>query len=425
MAAGGAESVQVVQKTNCRICGSGALTPVINLGDQVLASAFVSGGAAPPSARVPLDLIRCDPARDSGACGLVQLRHSYPKELIYENYWYMSGVNQTMRDALADITRRAGEFAALRAGDLVLDIGCNDGTLLRAYEVAGLDRIGFDPASNLSQADEPFLRVQDFFNAEAFRKVRSGQAKAITSIAMFYDLDDPAAFIRDIAAILDRDGIWIVQFADLPGMLLTNMYDNICHEHVTYLHLAPMERMLAEAGLQLVDLEMNDVNGSSYRLYIRHKSGPAPTAQGAARVEARRQVERAMKLDDAAVYDRFRLMVMANRKSLHDLLGALKADGRLVLGYGASTKGNVILQYCDIGPDLLPYLADRNTRKHGARTLGTDIPIISEEAARELKPDYFLVLPYHFLPEMLVREKDFIARGGKFIVPVPTVQLVP
>jgi C-methyltransferase-like protein/methyltransferase family protein/putative zinc binding protein len=420
--------MQIVQRTSCRICGSKVLTPIISLGNQALASAFVMDGssAALPEREVPLELVRCDPGLDENACGLVQLRHSYPKELIYGDYWYQSGVNQTMRDALAEIMQRVKQFVPLASGDIVVDIGCNDGTMLRSCDADGVRCIGFDPASNLAGENEPFVRVTDFFSAEAFRRIsgESARAKAVTSIAMFYDLEDPAAFVREVAAILHPDGVWIVQFADLPGMLTTNMYDNICHEHLLYLHLAPMERILDEAGLRLVDLEMNEVNGSSYRLFVRHK-GARATAEGAARVQARRIAEFNMRLDQPAVYDRFSDAVLSNRYALRYLLHFLKREGKLVVGYGASTKGNVILQYCNISPDLLPCLADRNPRKHGARTLGTDIPIVSEEEARAMAPDYFLVLPYHFLPEMLEREKAFLGRGGRFIVPVPTIQLVP
>src|ERR1041385_7765417 len=421
--------MQTVPRTSCRICGSRALTPIISLGDQVLASAFARDDTPVelPIQKVPLDLIRCDPKLDENACGLVQLRHSYPKELIYGNYWYRSGINQTMRDALAEIAQRAKQFVSLCAGDTIVDIGCNDGTLLRAFDVAGIDLIGFDPASNLAQADEPFLRIVDFFSKQSFRKARgaNSRAKVITSIAMFYDLEEPAAFVREVASLLHPEGIWILQVADLPGMLLANMYDNICHEHLLYLHLAPIERMLTETGLHLVDLEMNSVNGSSYRLFIRPRSGLVPAVEGYARLQARRMAESNMKLNESAPYDRFREAVVSNRHSLHNLLRGLKKEGKLVLGYGASTKGNVILQYCNIGTDLRPFLADRNPRKHGAHTDGTNIPIISEEDARAMTPDYFLVLPYYFLPEMLDREKLFIARGGRFIVPVPTTQLVP
>ncbi len=421
--------MNIVKRVSCRVCGSRALTPVIDLGAQMLASAFVLDGSKLelPQRKVPLELVRCDPQLDEKACGLVQLRHSFPKNLIYGNYGYASGVNQTMRDALAEITRRAQDFVKLDSGDIVVDIGANDGTLLRSYKVPGLDMIGFDPARTVAQADEPFTRVVDFFNAEAFRRVRGADARAklITSIAMFYDLDEPADFMRDIASILHPDGVWVVQFADLAGMLFTNMYDNICHEHVAYYHLAPFERLLADVNLELVDVELNDVNASSYRLFVRHRNGPPSAEEGLARVRARQITEFNMKLDDAEPYDSFRENVISSRYSLRYLLEFLKKEGKLVIGYGASTKGNVILQYCDITRDLVPYLADRNPRKHGGSTLGTDIPIISEEEARAMKPDYFLVLPYHFLPEMLKREQEFVDRGGRFIVPVPTVQLIP
>lgn len=421
--------MHVSKRATCRFCGSWALTPIISLGEQFLGSTFVRNDAAVelPTRRVPLDLMRCDPQLDEHACGLVQLRHSYPKQLIYGNYWYMSGVNQTMRDALSEIINRAKQFVSLCVGDIIVDIGCNDGTLLSAFDLPGCDLIGFDPASNLTKPDEPFLRIMDFFSEQSFRKIRgeTARAKIITSIAMFYDLEDPAAFVHDVASVLHQDGIWIMQVADLPGMLTTNMFDNICHEHLLYLHLAPIERMLTDAGLQLVDLEMNSVNGSSYRLFIRHRNGPQPTTEGYTRIQARRMAEFNMKLDEPTPYELFSEHVVCNRHSLHYLLQFLKQEGKLVIGYGASTKGNVILQYCEIGADLLPYLADRNPRKHGARTLGTDISIISEEEARSMSPDYFLVFPYHFLPEMLDREKEFIARGGRFIVPVPTVRLLP
>src|SRR5262245_23539865 len=228
--------MQIVQRGSCRICGSQALTPIISLGEQFLASTFGVDSSSTQflSRKVPLDLIRCDPRLDEKACGLVQLRHSYPKQMIYGDYWYMSGINRTMRDALAEIAERAKQFVPLKVGDVVVDIGCNDGTLLRAVDVNDVDLIGFDPALNMTQPNEPFLRVTDFFSEQLFRQIRPGgvRAKVITSIAMFYDLEDPATFTREIASILHPEGIWIMQVADLPGMLMTNMYDNVCHEHL-------------------------------------------------------------------------------------------------------------------------------------------------------------------------------------------------
>lgn len=424
----GHSSMQTLTRQTCRGCGSRSLTPVIDLGPQTLASVFAGAHNADllPLRRVPLELVRCDPERDEQGCGLVQLKHSFPKELIYSDYWYLSGVNVTMREALADIVRRATDLVGLREDDLVIDVGCNDGTLLRSYTVPGIDRLGFDPARNVAVDGEPFQRVVDFFNARAIAERRgTKKARAITSIAMFYDLEDPGTFVADVAATLADDGLWILQMADLPNMLEMAMYDNICHEHLTYFHLAPFERLLTRVGLRLVDVEINDVNGSSYRFYIRHLNGPKPTAEGALRLQRRRMAEFNMALDTDAPYQRFRNSVENNRQALMLLLQNLKQLGKKVLAYGASTKGNVILQYCGITSELVPFVADRNVRKHGARTLGTDIPIISEEEARAMLPDFLLVLPYHFLPEMLDREAEFIARGGRFIVPVPTVRVVP
>jgi len=421
--------MNVTVRQTCRLCGSRSLTPIVDLGEQMLASAFASeqNKDRVPTRKVPLELVRCNPQLDETACGLVQLRHSFPPDLMYAEYWYLSGVNQTMRDALAQISERATELAELAAGDVVVDIGCNDGTLLHSYRVAGLDRIGFDPAQNLlERVQDQFLRVPTYFNAASYRAVRGAKkAKVVTSIAMFYDLEDPNRFTADVAEILDDNGIWILQMADLPNMLRFNMFDNICHEHLCYYHLAPLETLFRRHGLQLVDVELNYVNGSSYRLYIRKLAGATATPAARARIAKLRFDEFNLAMDTAAPFDAFKRNIERNKHDLLFFIDQAKRQGKTVFVYGASTKGNVLLQYCGIGPSLVPFAADRNPMKWGAKTLGSDIPIISEEDARAKKPDYFLVLPYHFLDEMLVRERDFIARGGKFIVPVPEVRVVP
>jgi len=420
--------VNVVVRQTCRLCGSHSLTPIVDLGEQLLASTFVSEANKDriPTRKVPLELVRCNPQLDEKACGLVQLRHSFPPDIMYSEYWYLSGVNQTMRDALAQITAKTQDFVELAAGDLVIDIGCNDGTLLNSYQVAKLDRIGFDPAQNFTETKDEFLRVPTYFNASSYRAVRGDKkAKVVTSIAMFYDLEDPNRFTADVAEILDDKGVWILQMADLPNMLRFNMFDNICHEHLCYYHLAPLELLFHRHGLKVVDVEMNFVNGSSYRLYIRKERGPAPTKDAAARIAKLRFDEFNLALDTAAPFERFKENIEKNKHDLLAFLEKAKQQGKKVFAYGASTKGNVLLQYCGIDASLVPFAADRNPKKWGCRTLGSNLPIISEEEARAKKPDYFLVLPYHFLDEMLVREREFTERGGKFIVPVPTVKLVP
>ncbi len=420
--------MNVVVRQSCRLCGSRSLTPIVDLGAQVLASAFATETNRDrlPTRKVPLELVRCNPQLDERACGLVQLRHSFPPDLMYSEYWYLSGVNQTMCDALAQIAARTSDFVELAPGDVVVDIGCNDGTLLNSYQVPGLDRVGFDPAQNLAGMKDAFLRVPTYFNASSYRAVRGAkQAKVVTSIAMFYDLEDPNQFTAEVADILDDKGVWILQMADLPNMLRFNMFDNICHEHLCYYHLAPLETLFHRHGLKLVDVEMNFVNGSSYRLYIRKIGGPPPTKAAADRIAKLRFDEFNLALDTDAPYEAFKRNIERNKHDLLFFLNQAKQQKKTVFVYGASTKGNVLLQYCGIDTSLVPFAADRNPRKWGASTLGSNIPIISEEDARAKQPDYFLVLPYHFMDEMLVRERAFTDRGGKFIVPVPSVKLVP
>jgi C-methyltransferase C-terminal domain/Putative zinc binding domain/Methyltransferase domain len=421
--------MNVTVRQTCRLCGSKSLTPIVDLDAQMLASAFSSkdNQAVLPTRKVPLELVRCNPTLDENACGLVQLRHTFPADIMYADYWYASGVNQTMRDALADITASAMRFVSVTKGDVALDIGCNDGTLLRSYKDPDLVRVGFDPAKNfLGVQEEGFRRINDYFNKTSYlAALGTRKAKIVTSIAMFYDLEDPASFTKDVHDIMADDGIWILQMADLPTMLRHNMFDNICHEHLIYYHLAPMEFLLKRCGMKLVDVELNAVNGSSYRFYIRKAEGPAPAPDAVKRIATARFEEFNMALDTDAPYQKFKENIERNRNDLLFFINQERAKGKTVFVYGASTKGNVLLQYCGLNEQVIPFAAERNPRKWGTRTLGSNIPIISEEEARAMNPDYFLVLPYHFLDEMLVREKEFIARGGKFIVPVPTVKVVP
>lgn len=376
--------------------------------------------------RIPLDLVRCDPDLDERACGLVQMRHTVPAKVLYHSYWYESGINQTMRDNLAGIAREAGATAGLQPGDLVLDIGCNDGTLLKSYQSAGIRRLGIDPSNVALQARAAGLEVvNDFFSAAAFQGASPGQkAKVVTSIAMFYDLEHPNAFVADIKAVLDDQGLWVLELSYLPTMLEMNSFDTICHEHLEYYSLAALERLLAMHGLEVLDVTLNGMNGGSFRITVGHAGRRQPSPEARVRVQDLRVREFELGLDTDAPYAAFRNNIKKVRRDLLAFLKQAKAKKKLVHGYGASTKGNTTLQYCGITPDLVPAIADRNERKWGASTIGTNIPIISEADSRKLKPDYYLVLPWHFIEEFKVREKDFLARGGRFLMPMPTVHLV-
>jgi hypothetical protein len=423
-----ASSPILISRQTCRICDSRALTPVVSLGEQYIGGSFAKPDGKPPVQRcIPLDLVRCDPGLDQNACGLVQLRHSVPPGILYHSYWYRSGVNQTMREHLAGIARTAAGISKPRAGDLAIDIGCNDGTLLKSYTTPGLKILGFDPATNIiayAKANGVPV-VNDFFSAAAFRRASPKQkARIITSIAMFYDLENPHAFVADIKSALHEQGVWILELSYLPMMLAMNSFDTICHEHLEYYSLAPMERLLADHDLEIIDVTLNDTNGGSFRVAAAHLGRVQPADEARERMQNLRIREFELALDSDAPYAAFRKDIEKVRTQLRAFLKKAKAQKKLVHGYGASTKGNTTLQYCGITPELVPAIADRNKDKWGSYTIGTDIPIISEEESRKQKPDYYLVLPWHFIEEFKKRERDFLERGGKFVLPMPDVHLV-
>ncbi len=415
----------MITRTTCRVC-DGALTPILSLGDHYVSNFLPPG--EPDGLRAPLELVLCR------RCNLLQLRHTVDASQMYVNYWYRSGTNQTMRTALADIANKAEQLMHLAPGEAVLDIGCNDGTLLGAYQTGDLLKIGVDPARNLAPLARQIcdVHVNDFFSAGALATAGvTTRAKVITSIAMFYDLEDPKTFVADIAAALDPEGLWIVQQAYLPSMLRTNEVGNICHEHLEYYGLASLTYLLDLYDLEVVDVELNDINGGSFRTYIRRKGAPAesfgdPTyrALAAARVAAMRADETRLKLDDISPYTEFAFWVERLKRDVVGFIEREVAAGKRVYVYGASTKGNTLLQYFELDHRLITAAAERNPDKWGLETVGTRIPIVSEAEARAANPDYFLVLPWHFLDEFQAREKDYLLNGGRFILPMPRFSLI-
>jgi C-methyltransferase C-terminal domain/Putative zinc binding domain/Methyltransferase domain len=414
-------------RTTCRICGSPNLVPVLSLGDQYIAGAFAEpGGEQPVSRRIPLELVRCDMTGNEEGCGLVQLRHTVPGAILYRSYWYRSGVNRTMTRNLHEIAAQAEEMVGLHPGDLVIDIGCNDGTLLDGYSAPSLKYLGFDPSDVSRYAVEKgYEVVRDFYSYEHLRQRHiDRKARIITSIAMFYDLEYPCAFVEEVSQALADDGVWVIELHYLPTMLEMNQFDAIVHEHLEYYSLAVIERLLGDAGLRVVRSELNDINGGSVRLFIRRAASFAPREGDAEKLQRLRVREFEMALDAPEPYERFAAAAERVRESLAAMCRRLVAEGKTIHIYGASTKGNTILQYAGIDNSLVPYAADRNPDKFGSETIGTRIPIISEERSRELRPDYYLALPWHFMDEFLEREQEFLDRGGQFIVPMPEVRIV-
>lgn len=402
----------------CRASGSKNLIPVLSLGHEALTGVFPRSPNEPITVG-PLELVWCP---DSG---LLQLAHSYdPGEMYGENYGYRSSLNQSMVRHLTNKMRLLQRAADLKSGEVVLDIGSNDATSLKAYEVEGLTRIGIDPTGEKFRSYYPdYIRlVPDFFSAKNFRSVSSRRAKIVTSISMFYDLEDPTQFAREVAEILDPEGIWHLEQSYMPSMLRLCSYDTICHEHIEYYSLGALKKILDAAGLDILDVEMNAVNGGSFAVTAAHRA--SKRRRNSPVVNWLLQQEDRMGLGTPAPFRDFEQRVFRHREDLTRLLRALKDDRKRILGYGASTKGNVVLQFCGIGPDLVEAIAEVNEDKFGAFTPGTHIPIISEPQARAMQPDYFLVLPWHFKDGILAREQQFLADGGKFIFPFPEIEII-
>jgi C-methyltransferase C-terminal domain/Putative zinc binding domain/Methyltransferase domain len=409
-----------VEINACRVSGSKNLVTVLDLGHQALTGVFPNDSATPVTVG-PLQLVWCP---DSG---LLQLKHSYAASEMYgDNYGYRSGLNQSMVAHLTDKVAYLERMVSPRLGEVIVDIGSNDATTLKAYKSPGLDRVGIDPTGRKFAEFYPadVRLVPDFFSADAYRSVQpTKRARIVTSIAMFYDLEAPIEFARQIESILADDGVWHFEQSYMPSMLRLNSYDTICHEHIEYYSLGVVKTILEAAGLRLLDVAMNGINGGSFAVTAAKVSNRSLKTNSAV-VDWLLAQETRMGLATPKPYRDFEERVFRHRDDLTRLIRALNADGKRVLGYGASTKGNVVLQFCGLTAKDIPAIAEVNAEKFGRVTPGTHIPIVSEKDALAMKPDYYLVLPWHFKDSILRREKEFLAQGGKFIFPFPEIEII-
>lgn len=404
----------------CRICSGSELKTILALGDQPLSGVFPMPNEPDPSSS-PLDLVRCM----SPECGLIQLRHTAElREMYGSTYGYFSSISPMM---VAHLERKATEllrYVQPEKGDVVLDIGCNDGTLLNAYGTGkGLVRVGMDPsAEKFANSYQSDIRViYDFFSTVRIRElIGKRECKIITSIAMFYDLDDPLKFVGDIQAILSRDGVWAAELSYLPLLLRQLTYDQICHEHVTYLGLRDMNTMLRKNGLRLLDVWFNDMNGGSFYFYAGRQDGPhTPNAE-----KLQALIADEACLASLAPFERLANRVMNHRDELRHFFELASSRGQSVCGYGASTKGNVVMNYCGLSREHLAFIGDRNPEKNGRVTPGTRIPITSHELLRQHKPDYIFSFIWHLRKEVILDELEYLRRGGKLVFGLPRLHVV-
>lgn len=404
--------------SKCRISNSTNLITVLSLGEQYLTGVFPKS-TSEEITKGPLDLVWCP---DSG---LLQMKQSYSLDEMYgDNYGYRSGLNLSMVRHLEQKIKTLERLVKLTDSDIVIDIGSNDATSLKAYS-GGHRKVGIDPTGKKFREyyTNGIELIPDFFSADVFNAVfENEKAKIITSIAMFYDLESPLSFVRDIESVLADEGVWHFEQSYMPSMLRTNSYDTICHEHLEFYSFKVVNTMLDSCGLRVIDVQMNAINGGSFAVTACKKS--ASYSSNKAIINWMLKQEDEMGLDTPKPYREFEERVFRHKKNLSDLIEALVADGKKIFGYGASTKGNVLLQFCGFTTQQIPYIAEVNEQKFGSFTPGTHIPIISEKEAKAMKPDYFLVLPWHFKNSILEREKEYLEQGGKFIFPLPEIEIV-
>jgi len=394
---------------------------------ELYVSDFLKDGESPP------DPVEMKLMLDEN--GSVRLEKSAPPSSMYGKYWYRSGINATMRNELQNIVESITKVYKLKENDLWIDIASNDGTLL-SFVPKNILKVGIDPCDDSYKVEaekHADLVIQDYFSAASFKQSKFGQqkAKVVTSIAVFYDLEKPELFINDVNEVMDDDGLWVMQLSYTPLMIKQMAFDNICHEHIFYYSLFNLKALLEKQGFQIVDCQLNDINGGSFRVYIMKSVGNKKMFSSQPyrdvcnfRINSLLDHESTLRMDSEETWKNFFRDIELLKKKTVDFIKSEKAKGKKIWGYGASTKGNTLLQYFNLDNTLIDGIAERSTYKWGLKTVGTDIPIYSEADMRKAKPDYLLVLPWHFINEFVEREAEFLKGGGKFIVPCPNFEII-
>lgn len=403
----------------CRNCKKSNFKKLFSLGDMAFTGKFTRNYRKNiPKSKI--NLIKCN------NCHLVQLDRNFnPKYLYGKDYGYRSGINQTMTKHLSDTSRLLAKKTLLRKKDYVLDIASNDGTLLNSYKIKRIIKVGIDPI--ISKFKIFYFNIQykinNFFSYEAIQNNGiKKKFKIITALSVFYDLEDPNKFLRDISKIIDqKNGIFLLEHTDLLSIIKYNLFDTICHEHLEYYSVAIIIKMAEANNLRVFDLAVNDVNGGSVRFFICHKEAKYKSKCSVISNYLRK--EKKIGLDKINCYKKFFKKVLELKFKLKRLIKNIKLKNKIIHGYGASTKGNVLLQFFGLTNKDIKFIADRNPLKNNFYTPGTKIKIISENQSRKLKPDYFLVLPWHFKKEILNREKNTMKDGTRIIFPLPKLKI--
>jgi hypothetical protein len=402
---------------------------IVNLGKHYVSDFIQSDEDYKGKEKYSLDL-ELDPV-----IGAAKLTTMAPSDTMWGKYWYRSGINDTMTKELGNIVNEITSRVKWNNYDIWLDIACNDGTLLSQVP-NNFVKLGIDPCddSYYEQSSKQGTIVQDYFSYDAYQKTGYGdkKAKVVTTIAMFYDLMDPHPFINDVCRVLDDNGIWVLQLSYTPLMIKQLAFDNICHEHAYYHSLNSFKKLFDQHNLKIVDCSLNDVNGGSFRVYVQ-KNNASITSFGTSplrdvcnfRVNSLLEYENEhLDISNPDIWKKFMSDIEELKEQTVNFIKEEKSKGKIICGYGASTKGNTLLQWFGLDNTLIDAIAERSPYKFGLKTIGTNIPILSEEEVRAMNPDYMLVLPWHFINEFVEREHEFLSKGGKFIVPCPKFEII-
>ena len=402
----------------CRICSSKKFVKLFSLGKLSFTGKFPSS----INKNIPrdfLNLIMCK------KCKLVQLDRNFnPKYLYSKDYGYRTGINKTMTEHVQYVAEEAIKKSMPNNKDFVLDIASNDATLLKSYSKK-YTTVGVDPLVSKYKKFYHNIdyKLSDFFSYNLLKKNKLNKKyKIITALSMFYDLKYPNLFLKDIKKILHKDGLFILEHADLLSIIKNCLFDTICHEHLEYYSSRIIINLMKNNSMRVFDIKKNNINGGSMRYLICHKNSRFKTNKKS--IQKIINEERKFKIESFKTYRNFYEKINSIKNKINEMLIKIKKDNQSIHGYGASTKGNVLLQYFCISKNLIPFIADRNIQKFNSYTPGTKIKIISENNSRKMKPNYYFVLPWHFKSEILVREKKIRRKGTKFIFPFPKLQVL-